>query len=587
MTVPLVTLRVDFSHEDKAAKGLRSLKTPAAAPEPAVYFTADEMADMTPHLLLTGGRGAGKTVFARARAARTGAELAEIAGPALPEITNGDRPLIVDGIDRLDPAGTAALTERLAQMPARPVLLLGETMWLRDRPLPAGFVAHALLDLQADDRAEALGAGAISHPWALAKETGNPALFALAIGEEGLTGAPSIEALMDAYCATRPGADAAGFAGLAGGRSANRRVDDLLAARHLAGQTPATAAALFRADPDRWLPVLENTLRRRSEWVPTLLDSMASGRDDTSLRGALLLAAVAGDARPVRTALQRQLLETVEAGRLTAVERDMAARRLALWGDPRDLAALCTIPGGRFTMGSATHPNSAPVHQVVVEGVRIGRYPVTNAAYAAFAGATGRHWGSPEANVPERVNAPATDLTWHDARAYCRWLTDKWRDAGQIGPDELVRLPTEPEWERAARGDQGDPGDDTMVYPWGATWKVDAANSEEAGFNMPCAVGLFPAGASLYGCMDMAGQVWEWTTTSWGDDMTTPSLRYPYADDGREDPGAGPAIRRVLRGGCFSSNRSKANCTYRGSLEPDGFWRGNGFRIIVDRCEDL
>ena len=79
----------------------------------------------------------------------------------------------------------------------------------------------------------------------------------------------------------------------------------------------------------------------------------------------------------------------------------------------------------------------------------------------------------------------------------------------------------------------------------------------------------------------MAGQVWEWTTTVWGENMATPAFAYPYADDGREAPDAGPSTRRVLRGGCFSSTRVKACCTYRGSLEPDGAWRGNGFRIVV------
>lgn len=143
-----------------------------------------------------------------------------------------------------------------------------------------------------------------------------------------------------------------------------------------------------------------------------------------------------------------------------------------------------------------------------------------------------------------------------------------------------MRLPTEPEWERASRGDMPDGGDE-IVYPWGHGWNSDAANSEETGFNAPCATGLFPAGQSPYGCLDMAGQVWEWTTTLWGDDMATPHFTYPYADDGREDPSAGPSIRRVLRGGCFSSTSLKACCSYRGSLEPDGFWRGNGFRIVV------
>ena len=149
-----------------------------------------------------------------------------------------------------------------------------------------------------------------------------------------------------------------------------------------------------------------------------------------------------------------------------------------------------------------------------------------------------------------------------------------------------MRLPTEPEWERAARGDQPDAGDDVIVYPWGSCWADDAASSEEAGFNNTCTVGLFPKGRSPYGCYDMAGQVWEWGTTLWGDDMGTPSFTYPYADDGREALDAAPSIRRVLRGGCFSSGKLKANCTYRGSLEPNGFWRGNGFRIVVAKVRD-
>jgi iron(II)-dependent oxidoreductase len=192
---------------------------------------------------------------------------------------------------------------------------------------------------------------------------------------------------------------------------------------------------------------------------------------------------------------------------------------------------------------------------------------------------------SPDGKSPTWATYPATDLTWHDARAYCWWLGDKWRAEGRIGAHEEVRLPTEAEWERAARGDQRD-GGPAVVYPWGESWRDDAANSEEAGFNAPCALGLFPAGASPYGVMDMAGQVWEWTMTLWGDDMATPSFRYPYADDGREDTEAAPTIRRVLRGGCFSSGRLKANCTYRGSLEPNGFWRGNGFRIVVVETPD-
>jgi iron(II)-dependent oxidoreductase len=79
----------------------------------------------------------------------------------------------------------------------------------------------------------------------------------------------------------------------------------------------------------------------------------------------------------------------------------------------------------------------------------------------------------------------------------------------------------------------------------------------------------------------MAGQVWEWCSTLWGEEMAVPSLIYPYRHDDREDDLAPDNVRRVLRGGCFSSGAAKANATYRGSLEAGGFWRGNGFRIAV------
>jgi iron(II)-dependent oxidoreductase len=171
------------------------------------------------------------------------------------------------------------------------------------------------------------------------------------------------------------------------------------------------------------------------------------------------------------------------------------------------------------------------------------------------------------------------DLTWHDARACCAWLTARWRAEGRIAPQETVRLPTEPEWEYAARGAQPDSAG--ITYPWQGAWQALRCNSEEAGLNATCAVGLFPAGASWCGAEDMAGNIWEWCSTLWGADMAAPRFRYPHAEDGREDTAAGPRVRRVLRGGCFSSGRERACCTYRGSLEPDGFWRGNGFRVVV------
>lgn len=164
--------------------------------------------------------------------------------------------------------------------------------------------------------------------------------------------------------------------------------------------------------------------------------------------------------------------------------------------------------------------------------------------------------------------------------AYCSWLTRLWRSSGKISSKEYVRLPTEPEWERASRGDQA-LNHDGEVYPWGTGWQDDAANFEESGLNKRCSAGLSPKGRSPYGCFDMAGQVWEWCTAIWGKDMTTPSSKYPWRDDGREALQASSSLRRVLRGGCFSSGRPKISSTYRGSLEPGGRWRETGFALVL------
>ena len=151
------------------------------------------------------------------------------------------------------------------------------------------------------------------------------------------------------------------------------------------------------------------------------------------------------------------------------------------------------------------------------------RVPVSNAQYALFTAATGHappeHWNGKR---PARglESHPVVKVSWHDALAYCRWLGEVTR--------QPVGLPSEAEWEKAARG-----ADDARAYPWGDGFDASRCNIGESGFGGTTPVGVFVNGASPYGCLDMVGNVWEWTRSLY--------LPYPFdADDpNREDLQAG------------------------------------------------
>lgn len=645
-----IPLLVNFSFEDKAAKGLRKLQDQAEV-RPAEYFSALEMVNDHAALLLAGETGSGKTTFAKHLAFRlsedgwlpeplarndhsaihqeqwdfnnllplhvsvvAGKSFADMLETTMPGILDAassnpwktaDSTLLImlDGVEVAGDQGPALLSDAARfQMhtPRIRLLALGEVSVVKGWALPAPFVRHDLLPLLKSQRLDAAKRMASidleSAGIALGAAAANPAQFIMALSASDPGETP--EAITDRWLGKIAGDKQAehfltglGFDALSGALDDPEilpitRVRQLLAARYLQSETAEIAVSHFHAKPPLWTPVIKSLARRLASKgeINHLIEALMNSSGDSLLRGALLAGDLLREKHPLIPRVAKHLLAIIEQGALSAPERERAGRLLSRWGDPRDLEALAFVPGGVFTFGSNTHPNSAPPHDVSVEAFQIGLYPVTNAAYGAFVQETGRLWRSPDGFADDRRNAPATNLTWHDARAYCAWLTERWKRDGRIGENQIVRLPTEPEWERAARGDQPDAGDTTITYPWGTKWIEDAANSEEAGFNDTCVVGLFPKGRSPYGCYDMAGQVWEWATTLWGEDMAAPDFRYPYTGDGREAQDAKATVRRVLRGGCFSSGQLKACCTYRGSLEPDGFWRGNGFRIVISKA---
>ena len=234
-----------------------------------------------------------------------------------------------------------------------------------------------------------------------------------------------------------------------------------------------------------------------------------------------------------------------------------------------------TIPAGEFLMGSdktkdkLAYDDEMPQHRLYLPEYRIARMPVTVAQFAAFVAAnpgyrttaeeqgstwsyTGSEWKDvkgadwahphgPQSDVKVKQDHPVTCVSWHDALAFCTW-------AG-------VRLPTEAEWEKAARGPNG------RIWPWGDR----EPNSGVCNFNMTVKdttpVGRYPDGKSPYGLLDVAGNVWEWTGSLWGTDVSNPEFGYPYdPKDGRENPNAPDTVRRVLRGGSFRSDAQLVRC---------------------------
>jgi formylglycine-generating enzyme required for sulfatase activity len=250
----------------------------------------------------------------------------------------------------------------------------------------------------------------------------------------------------------------------------------------------------------------------------------------------------------------------------------------AFWTLPYGEPVWVEIPAGEFWMGSENiTDDEKPVHKVSLERYWIAKVPITNAQYRLFVEATGhaapRHWEN--GNISRGLEShPVVRVTWHDAMAYCRWLSEV--------TGKSITLPSEAEWEKAARGGllppSVPPGGGEVKggreYPWGDAWKEGYCNSSELGVGGTTPVGIFPEGASPYGCLDMAGNVWEWTRSIF--------KVYSYrTEDGREDLEAGNEGRRVVRGGAFNYYEGGARCAYRFRNYPSNDDTYRGFRVVV------
>jgi len=223
------------------------------------------------------------------------------------------------------------------------------------------------------------------------------------------------------------------------------------------------------------------------------------------------------------------------------------------------------IPAGKFLMGSIKEnqlpwDRERPQHTVDIPyDYFMARYPVTNELYNAYAKAKGiQH---PISGWEKKKNHPVDDINWQDAMQYCQWLNNLLK--GELPTGLILRLPTEAEWEKAARGTKGN------EWPWGNEFDKNKCNSSEGGKGGTTPVGSYsPRGDSPFGCADMVGNVWEWTHSLY--------KPYPYqVNDGREDEKA--SGRRVVRGGAFYNDDRYA----RGAYRLDGLGYYGGFRVAA------
>ncbi len=409
----------------------------------------------------------------------------------------------------------------------------------------------------------------------------------------------------------------------------HRSFQEYLAARHLNREDldlgdfddeAALIADLGRRDPDRWREVVllaaANGPRLAWDVADLLLPELpAEGplpiQDAWGARlgGQILLESTDyTKASPRRARIRDRIrdgqLAVMRRSTLPAPERAAAGDCLAALGDPRfdprrcylpaePLLGFVGIPASSFTMGSDeardadAWDDEQPQHRLTLPMYWIGRWPVTVAQFRDFVRSSGYH-DHRESALSGQASRPVVNVSWHDAQAYCDWLDSRLRELVSVNPtwtsesaevDELhasirsgalrVRLPSEAEWEKAARGS------DARRYPWGEPPDTERANVEMA-IGETSVVGGYPDGASPFGCEEMSGNVLEWTRSAFGE--------YPYPESGRslqEREQAVGAAPRVLRGGAFVNLPRGVRCAYRDSGAPDLRGVSIGFRVVL------
>ena len=350
---------------------------------------------------------------------------------------------------------------------------------------------------------------------------------------------------------------------------------------------------------ERLTAVVDSGADEEQKWAAAALGHSGEAADAStvaSLRRGLEDPSAEVQAQACRSLAQ---LSATDEATLTALELlynsdspDLArhaALEALLTLQQHERVGMVAVPAGEFLMGSSESDKAAeaderPHHKRYLPDYFIDRTPVTNAQFRRFIAANGyakaSYWA--EANAAGRwlggsyidyddskrsqplywdngkwnhEDQPVVGVSWYEALAYARW-------AGK-------ELPTEAEWEKAARGPDG------QIYPWGNDWDGTLANTKESGLKKTTPVDHYsPRGDSPYGAADMAGNVLEWCSSIYQE--------YPYeTNDGREDLAGGDDVGRVLRGGSWATDKDWARCARRYRGDPGDWISRRGFRC---RC---
>ena len=231
-----------------------------------------------------------------------------------------------------------------------------------------------------------------------------------------------------------------------------------------------------------------------------------------------------------------------------------------LWINSIDGSEMVSVPAGEFLMGSKEGTvDEGPEHIVYLDAFYIDKYEINNTQYrkCVEAGRCTRLEKRTNYDDPDFAHHPVVNVTWPWANVYCKWARK--------------RLPTEAEWEKAARGTDG------RMYPWGEEIDCDHAQFKDCG-GQTVPIGSLPNGASPYGAFDMAGNVWEWVIDEWQEDYYQVS---PSSNP--QGPSHPRNIREihVFRGGSWSESADLLRSTYRSWYEPNAQYYNLGFRCVM------